>query len=214
MISHPEETASGRPAGAAVLAQSEKRQPLMRQILSVPNQLTMLRMLVLPFIFIAMFYREHTLALGLFAVAATTDAIDGIIARRFNQKTRLGAYLDPIADKLLLSSSFVAQSLIGTVPWWLTILVLGRDLMIVAAALVMVLATSIRDFPPSPYGKANTMVQVATLMCVVWNNAVGDAVTAEAAKILIWAAAGTTLVSAFHYAVDTTRRIQAHHDQA
>jgi len=193
---------------------AEKRQPLMRQILSVPNQLTMLRMLILPFIFIAMFYREHRLALGLFVLAATTDAIDGIIARRFNQKTLLGAYLDPIADKLLLSSSFVAQSLIGAIPWWLTILVLSRDLMIVATVAVMVLSTQVRDFPPSLYGKANTMVQVATLMCVVWNNAVQDAVTAEAAQILIWAAAATTLVSAFHYAVDTTRRIQTYHGEA
>jgi len=185
----------------------------MRQILSVPNQLTMLRMLILPFIFITMFYREHRLALGLFVLAATTDAIDGVIARRFNQRTLLGAYLDPIADKLLLSSAFVAQSLIGAIPWWLTILVLSRDMMIVATVAVMVLATSVREFPPSFYGKANTVVQVATLMCVVWNNAVRDTLTAELSQILIWAAAGTTLVSAFHYAADTTRRIHAHHGE-
>ena len=80
-----------------------ERRSVFRQILTLPNQLTMLRMLVLPFILIAMIYRLHGTALVLFLAAAATDVIDGTIARRFGQKTELGAYLDPLADKLLLS---------------------------------------------------------------------------------------------------------------
>ena len=179
------------------------------QVLSVPNQLTMIRLLMLPFILIAMIYRRHDVALGLFLVAVITDVIDGIIARRLNQQTMLGEYLDPIADKLLLTSAFIVQALIGAIPWWLTILVLSRDLIIIATVLVVMLSTEIRDFPPSAFGKANTVVQAATISTVVLYNATQAAWAGQLLGVLIWAAAATILASSAQYMTELTRRTQA-----
>lgn len=187
-----------------------KRRSAFRQILTLPNQLTMLRMLVLPFILIAMIYRQHGLALTLFLAAVATDIIDGTIARRFGQKTQLGAYLDPLADKLLLSSAFIAQALIGTIPWWLTILVLSRDVVILATLVVVILATTIRDFPPSSFGKLNTIVQATTVSVVILNNFNPMAWAAAGVEILVWAVAATTLVSSADYIIQMTLRLQRH----
>ena len=180
------------------------------QVLTVPNQLTLLRMVVLPFVLISMIYGHHTLSLWLFAAAAVTDGIDGIVARRFNQKTELGQYLDPIADKLLLSSCFVAQSVIGTIPWWVTILVLLRDVVIVATVLVVLLATSMRGFPPSMFGKANTVIQIATLTTVLVNNVVLMDRATEVIAVLVWMTAITTVLSAVHYALVISSRLYPH----
>ena len=187
-----------------------KRRSAFRQILTLPNQLTMLRMLVLPFILIAMIYRQHGLALTLFLAAVATDIIDGTIARRFGQKTQLGAYLDPLADKLLLSSACIAQALIGTIPWWLTILVLSRDVVILATLVVVILATTIRDFPPSAFGKLNTIVQATTVSVVILNNFNPMAWAAAGVEILVWAVAATTLVSSADYIIQMTLRLQRH----
>ena len=182
---------------------------IIRQFLSVPNQLTMFRLLLLPFILIAMIYRWHDIALGLFLVAVITDVIDGIIARRLDQQTLLGEYLDPIADKLLLTSAFIVQALIGAIPWWLTILVLSRDLIIISTVLVVMLATGIRDFPPSAFGKANTVVQAATISTVMLYNASEAVWAGQLLSVLIWAAAATTLASSAHYMRETMQRLNA-----
>lgn len=182
----------------------------MKQLWNLANQLTLFRLLLVPLILIAMLYGRHRMALGLFLVAAVTDFIDGLAARRLNQKTALGAYLDPIADKLLLSSSFFVQALIGAVPWWVTILVLGRDLMIVATALVMTLATDLRQFPPSALGKANTAVQIATVFSLVLRNAYPLWWLAWTTEKLLWVTAAFTLASGAHYAVRTSRRMGRH----
>ena len=95
------------------------------RILTVPNQLTFLRLAFLPFFIMAIHYERYSWALVILIVAGFTDALDGFLARGLNQKTPLGAYLDPIADKLLLSSSYFELALHGKIAWWLTILVLG-----------------------------------------------------------------------------------------
>ena len=198
----------------ATPAAGDRAPSAIRQALSIPNQLTMFRLLVLPFILIAMIYRQHDTALWLFVAAGVTDAVDGLVARRFNQKTRLGAFLDPMADKLLLSSAFVVQALIGIIPWWVTILVLSRDLIIMATVVVMILATPIRDFSPSIFGKVNTAVQFLTILAVVVHNAQQDWWSGEAVYVLIWATTATTLISAAHYMVETTQRIQEHSSES
>ena len=170
-----------------------ERRTTLRQILSLPNQLTMFRLLLLPFILIAMIYGWHKTALALFLVAAATDVIDGTIARRFGQKTELGAYLDPLADKLLLSSAFIAQAVIGAIPWWLTILVISRDVVILGTVAVIMLATPIRDFQPGSFGKLNTVVQATTISIVILNNAHPTELAVAVIGVLIWAAAATTL---------------------
>lgn len=190
-------------------AQAAERSQL-SQVLTVPNQLTLLRMVVLPFVLISMIYGQHTASLWLFVAAAVTDVIDGIVARRFNQKTRLGQYLDPIADKLLLSSCFVAQSVNGAIPWWVTILVLLRDVMIIATVLVVVLTTSVRRFPPSLLGKTNTVVQFTTLLTVLLNHVIRAGWLQRVITALVAMTAVTTVFSAVHYALEVSRRLYAH----
>src|SRR5574341_875774 len=109
------------------------------RILTVPNQLTFLRFVFLPFFIICIWYNRYDWGLGVLIAAGVTDLLDGVLARRLNQKTELGAYLDPIADKLLLSSSFLLLALKHKVAWWLTILVLARDGLILVTAVAILL---------------------------------------------------------------------------
>jgi len=182
----------------------------MRQLWNLANQLTLFRLLLIPAILIAILYRAHGWALSLFFVAGITDLIDGLVARLLNQKTTLGAYLDPIADKLLLSSSFVVLALIGSIPWWVTILVLSRDTIMVATTLVVTLSTQIRDFPPTFLGKCNTTVQLVAVFGVLVRNAYPTSVTAVLAEILGWLTALSTVASGVHYTVLISRRLARH----
>jgi cardiolipin synthase (CMP-forming) len=151
------------------------------------------------------------LAFWLFIAAAVSDGIDGIVARHFNQKTLLGEYLDPIADKLLLSSCFIVQALIGAIPLWTTVLVLSRDVVIIATVLVVVLTTDIRSFPPSRLGKINTAVQIATMFSVLTHNYLQMFWTERITDALILATAATVLLSSVDYALAVSRRLQRHH---
>ncbi len=191
---------------------ASRRASMIRQALSVPNQLTMLRMVMLPFVLISMIYRRHDLAFWLFVAAAVTDGIDGLVARHFNQRTLLGEFLDPIADKLLLSSCFIVQALIGAIPLWLTVLVLTRDVVIIATVLVVVLTTEIRRFPPSLMGKLNTAVQISTIFAVLTHNYLETYWTRQTTSFLIAATAGTVLLSSVHYALEMSRRLHLHHN--
>src|SRR5882672_1491588 len=131
-----------------------------RRVFTVPNQLTFLRLGFLPFFITLLFYEQYSWALLILILAALTDGMDGLLARSLNQKTALGAYLDPIADKLLLSSSFVVLALEGQIPRWLTILVIGRDVLILTTATVILLVSGYRQFPPSIFGKIATVTQI------------------------------------------------------
>ena len=180
----------------------------MRQLWNVANQLTLFRLLVIPLILIAILYGHHGWALALFMVAAVTDAVDGLAARKLNQRTALGAYLDPIADKFLLSSSFFVLALVHSVPWWVTILVLSRDAMILAASLVVMLSTQVRTFPPSVLGKANTAIQVATVFAAVVRDAYPNIFTGTLAASLLWITPVSTVASGVHYAAQLSKRFE------
>src|SRR5579859_5693674 len=99
----------------------------------VPNLFTTLRLVLVPAVIRAILLGQHTLALVLFACAAVTDVLDGAIARKFNLTSQFGAYLDPIADKALLSGVFLALALSGNIPWWLVLTIFGRDLYLLLA---------------------------------------------------------------------------------
>ncbi len=133
--------------------------------LNVPNLLSLLRLALVPFAVRAVLTGDYPGALGIFAAAAVTDALDGPLARRFHCITRVGAYLDPIADKALLSSTYVALGAARLAPWWLVGLVFGRDLVILALAGAALLFTQFRDFPPNVWGKLSTTVQA---LAAVW----------------------------------------------
>ena len=143
----------------------------------LPNLLSLARLALAPFVFVLLARREYRTALVLFAVAGLTDFLDGLAARKFGSTSRLGASLDPIADKVLLSGAFLTLALTGAIEAWVAAVVLGRDVLILAAAGVLYLAKSRRSFPPSVWGKISTVVQIAFVL-VVAGQVGGAAVTA------------------------------------
>src|ERR1700751_2851364 len=138
-----------------------------REILTVPNQLTFLRLAFLPFFIIAIKYDRYAVALGILVLAGFTDGLDGLLARGLNQRTPLGAYLDPIADKLLLSSSYLVLALNGKIAWWLAIMVVGRDILLLVAGRVFLLPVGCRPFPPSLWGKATPFFEICLIVLVL-----------------------------------------------
>ena len=128
--------------------------------LNLPNTLTALRIVLIPLFVTAVIYRRHDYALYLFAVAALTDAFDGLIARLKNQKTALGNFLDPLADKFLLTTSFILFSIFGLVPLWLTITIISRDVIITTGWVVLYLLTHTSRVAPSVLGKSAIALQL------------------------------------------------------
>jgi cardiolipin synthase len=147
-------------------------------ILNLANQLTLLRIVSVPVFVILLVYNELGWALTVFLTAAVSDGLDGLIARQFGQKTSVGAILDPIADKLLMSCSIVVLSLpqmgfANAVPIWLMLLVIFRDAFILLGSLAFILTHGFRVFPPSWSGKVSTTAQLATLLAVLFYNWLG-----------------------------------------
>jgi cardiolipin synthase len=163
----------------------------------------MTRALVTPWVVIAVMHDRRSLALLLCASAGFTDFLDGWLARRFGWITRIGAWTDAIADKILLSSLFVAFGLAGWVPKWLVVLVLGRDLLILLLAGVGLVFTPIRDFPPSLWGKVSTNVQILTALTVL--TAANPAVSSMLPTV-IGLCATFTMLSGLHYVSVAIRR--------
>src|SRR5271169_5126716 len=137
------------------------------QLLTAPNQITLLRLIFIPFVIITVLDGNWPWALGLLIAAALSDALDGLLARTLHQQTLLGQYLDPLADKLLLSSLFLVLSFVKKIPWKFTIVVFSRDLCIVATAVVLYATVGFRDFRPSFFGKLNTACQISAVFFVV-----------------------------------------------
>jgi cardiolipin synthase (CMP-forming) len=169
---------------------------------TVANQLTLLRMLLIPAFVIFVVYGRPGWALVTFAVAGVTDGLDGLIARRAGQKTSLGAWLDPMADKLLLVTTFVVLTVPGTdlvnrFPLWLTILVITRDVVIVTTVAIVTAVMGVRTFRPSVYGKVATGIYVVTCVVLMWFNYLGR--RSILVDLGIWISLGITLLSGFHY---------------
>ena len=180
------------------------------RVFTVPNQLTFLRLGFLPFFIILIHYQRYGWALAILVAAGLTDGMDGLLARSLNQKTSLGAYLDPIADKLLLSSSFFVLSLEGKIGWWLTIMVLGRDVLILITAAVILAVVGYRPFPPSIFGKITTTLQILLVFTVLVVIVTHSAVLAVVRQGLLYLVAGFTVFSGFHYSVVVARQLHSH----
>jgi cardiolipin synthase (CMP-forming) len=176
-------------------------------IWTVPNQITLLRLGFLPFFLILISYERYKLALLVLIVAGLSDAIDGLLARKLNQRSALGAYLDPIADKLLLSSSFIILAFKQKLAWWLTIIVLSRDVLILMVAVVILLISGYRPFPPSTYGKLTTGLQILLVFMVVLSAAYPDAGLDSVNRLLVYVVTIFTVFSAFHYSFTTSRHL-------
>jgi cardiolipin synthase len=179
------------------------------RIWTVPNQITFLRLGFLPIFLILISYEEYKWALLVLVVAGLSDGIDGLLARTLNQRSSLGAYLDPIADKLLLSSSFVILAFKKQIAWWLTIIVLSRDVLILIVAVVILLISGYRPFPPSIYGKMTTALQIFLVFVVVLSSAYPDLHLALLIRALVYGVTALSVISAFHYSFTTTRRLSS-----
>lgn len=144
-------------------------------VLTIPNILTFLRMALIPVFAILLVYNREGWALVVFTIAGVSDGVDGFLARRFGQESELGTIIDPVADKLLMTTAFVMltlSSVVGTprhlpVPFWVTATVIGRDVLIVAVAGAINMMTGFRRFKPSWLGKASTFVQVIGVMLIL-----------------------------------------------
>ena len=153
------------------------------RIVTLPNILTVVRMFLIPVFVICLYYQSFWWALFLFVIAGLTDGLDGMLARRFDQKSQLGTILDPIADKLLLVTAFVTLSLPAIInrsalppphdnlhlpiPFWVTTAVISRDVFIVVGAAAINIVTGFRNFRPSWLGKANTVVQITAIVIIL-----------------------------------------------
>ncbi len=170
--------------------------------LTAANQLTLLRMLLIPAFVILVVYGHLGWALVVFVTAGVTDGLDGLIARLSGQKTSLGAWLDPMADKLLLVTTFIVLTLPGLdlanrLPIWLTICIISRDIVIVLTVAVVNLAIGPRTFRPSIYGKIATATYIVTAVAAMLFNYLGyHSVIVDAG---IYASLAITLISSFHY---------------
>ena len=183
-------------------------------VLTPANQLTLTRVMLVPAFIILTVYGYLGWALIVFAVAGLTDLLDGLIARTFSRHTDLGAWLDPMADKLLIVTTVIVLTLPGlglvnTLPIWLTILVISRDLAIVGTVAIINLAIGRREFRPSIYGKIATATYIMTCVTIMYFNYLHT--TSPIVTFGIYASAFITLVSWFHYAFNITRIINGGH---
>jgi len=182
---------------------------MIRELLYTPNLLTLLRLIFIPLTVIAVLENHYIWALVLFLVAGISDGLDGLLARLLQQKTVLGQYLDPIADKLLLSTMFLVLSIAHRVPWSVTVLVFSRDIIIVIISALLYATGQFRAVRPSWWGKANTLAQIVTIPLVllreiasahwiVWGRWLGIRVTVA-----------LTIFSGVHYAMRVAFELRA-----
>jgi len=180
----------------------------LKQVFYAPNQLTLLRLVFIPFVILSIVVGQYGTAFVLVLIAGVSDVLDGVLARRLGQQTTLGSYLDPIADKLLLTSSFVVLGLERHIPLWLVILVLSRDIIILTTALVMILTTPLRPPRPSIFGKLNTHAQVATVLLTLLTLLDSNGTLRWLQQGMVYATATLTVVSGLHYAFTTAERLR------
>jgi len=180
-----------------------------RGIWTVPNEITFLRLGFLPLFIILIHSEYYKWALAVLILAGLTDGIDGLLARWLDQKSSLGAILDPVADKLLLSSSFFVLALKGKLHWWLTILVLSRDVLILTIAAVIIVVAGYRPFPPSLFGKFTTTSQIVLVFAVILTAVTSQHWLVQLTRLLIIFVAGLTVFSGLHYSVVMARRLSS-----
>ncbi len=178
------------------------------QIFTAPNQLTLLRMIFVPFIVIHLVDGHYLWALVVFVIAGFSDGLDGLLARTLHQQTLLGQYLDPIADKLLLSTIFLVLSILRKIPWKFTVLVFSRDISILAASAVLFAIAGLRNFRPSIFGKANTVSQIAAVFFVLLFQIRPQRWIWIARTEFLRATFFFTIISALHYVILVQKRLR------
>jgi cardiolipin synthase len=190
-------------ASAGSLASVRRVNPLRM----APNLLTLMRLFLAPFLVIAVLERRFELAFVLFLIAAVTDAFDGLLARWLRQRTLLGQYLDPVADKLMLSSLFLTLTWMGILEPRVAVLVFGRDIGMLLTAVILYATTNLRDFRPSLLGKANSFSQVVAIGMVLLSLIDQRPWIESGRTAMLDATILLTVASGFHYAWVASQRI-------
>jgi cardiolipin synthase len=169
-------------------------------MLNLPNFLTLLRIIAIPVFLIFLSNRDFGVALAVFVLAGITDSLDGAIARITDTRTTLGAYMDPLADKMLILSGFVVFALMDAVPRWLTVVVISRDVIILVGYLSLFLLTQqLMEIRPSPISKAATFLHLVTLAVVLLNLWKSEAPAVKNLGMLFGVTGAVTAISGFHY---------------
>ncbi|MBZ5551674.1 MAG: CDP-alcohol phosphatidyltransferase family protein [Acidobacteriia bacterium] len=181
------------------------------QLFTLSNQLTVARMAMVPIFVLLVMYGMIGWGLLVFLLAGVTDMLDGWLARWLHQRTVLGTYLDPIADKMLLTASFVTLSIQSVpiknhIPFWATALFISRDIIIVVSALIIYIATGFRNFRPSVYGKITTLLQLAAVLTTIGFSYLGY--RSFIARGTVYAAVAATAFSGFHYVILMRQRLR------
>jgi cardiolipin synthase (CMP-forming) len=182
---------------------------LLKQFGAVPNLLTLTRLFIIPFLVITILDGRFHLAFLLFVAAGISDGFDGLMARLLSQRTRLGEYLDPIADKLLLSTLFLVLTHVALVPRYVTVLVFSRDLGILLISTLLFVTNALRDFRPSLLGKLNTVIQIFGVTVVMVGQVWPGHHLGSVRSALMKAIAALAPLSAAQYAWIVIRRINA-----
>jgi cardiolipin synthase len=179
----------------------------MNELRAAPNQLTLLRLCIIPFLVLAVLDGHYPTAFALFVLAGITDGLDGLLARVLKQRTVLGQYLDPVADKMLLSTLFLVLHHEGLISRRVTVLVFGRDLGIIMVAAILYASVGMRNFKPSIFGKANTLSQIIALLAVLLGMFYAPPAIQFIRHAALIATVVFTVVSGFHYAWQVARRL-------
>jgi len=172
----------------------------LRLFRTAPNLLTLLRICLAPFLVVAVLQGDYALALTLFVIAGLTDALDGALARFLKQRSMMGQYLDPVADKLLLSTLFLVLMFKGLIPAAVTVLVFGRDVGILLVSAILYAAAGRREFTPSIFGKANTIAQISAVAAVMLHELTPIRWIAGLRTATLDATIILTVASGLHYA--------------
>jgi cardiolipin synthase (CMP-forming) len=189
---------------------TEASTPRPNLLRSAPNLLTLLRICIAPFLVAAILENRFEIGFILFVVAGLTDAFDGLLARALKQRTVVGQYLDPVADKLLLSTLFLVLLHEGLMPVRVTVLVFGRDVGILLVSAILYAAAGRREFAPSIFGKANTLAQVLAVAVVILHQLTHAPWVVGLRVFALWATMVLTVVSGLHYAWLVGHRTSTH----
>lgn len=177
--------------------------------LTIPNLLSLARAALTPLAVSTILRYDYEQALGVFALAGITDALDGHLARKYGWRTAAGAWLDPVADKVLLVSVYLALGAASGLPRWLVAMVVGRDVLILLASGAIMLATGRRSFQPSLWGKISTIFQMTTAVAVIAGGVFPVSQLRWLAAVLVWVTAASTLWSGAHYGWVGARMLRA-----
>jgi len=187
--------------------------PFLSQFRAAPNLLTLTRLFIIPFLVIEILDGHYGVSFALFVLAGVSDGLDGLLARWLSQRTTLGQYLDPIADKLLLSTLFLVLTHVGLIPRYVTVLVFSRDLGILLIATLLFATGSLRDFRPSLFGKLNTLIQIMALLTVLSQKVFAGMHLGTLKDVLVRSIAVLAPLSAAQYAFLVIQRMSTPQQQ-